>query len=421
MSTNGNSLKKNMVSLGIDYGTTKTVVSYCTRDNASSQLLLLGRRGSSNVPTCIYFPVNAGSPVIGDKAEQKGREDCTRYADDIKMQLSSDRILLSFDGKDYTAADLTELYLKEIWKRCSSYYQVANVVITHPAQGNPTRDARLKQAALNAGFSDVEFITEPEAAAYAYFKQNPSQIHHALVVDWGGGTLDMTLVSIEGQITRTYPDFTRGWSENLGGVDIDNMLFEYVGELMMQQGMGEAWAQDVMDYTWLLTITENIRDAKIALSDASLVSFPLSLKRPNGESYPLLELKRTAYIDLIKRDVLDNAAEKAADLVREIKSAGITPEIILLFGGTSLIPEVAEYMCRETGLQCTPWSNAKEAVSLGAALKAREKWIPIQKENIKPKLAKFRILKFGCLGIVWGFALFVIVMTIIAFIVYYPW
>lgn len=419
MSASSSSLKKNMVSLGIDYGTTKTVVSYCTRDNADSQLLLLGRRGSSNVPTCIYISSNDQSPIIGEKAEQKGREDSTRYADDIKMQLSSERELLSIDGQKYTAADLTELYLKEIWKRCSSYYQVANVVITHPAQGDPTRDDRLKQAALNAGFSDVEFITEPEAAAYAYFKQNPDSFNNALVIDWGGGTLDMTLVSIKDHYTRTYPEFTRGWSENLGGMDIDNMLFEFVGELMVQQGAGAAWGHDVLDYTWLLTVMESIRDAKIALSDTTLVSYPLSLKRPNGEPYPQLELMRTAYIDLIRKSILENAAEKAADLVKEIKKSGVTPEIILLFGGTSLLPEVAEYMCRETGLQCTPWSNAKEAVSLGAALKAREKWIPNALEVKRRRRSVFQIVKSIFYGLLCGMALYLVIMTIVTFLIYW--
>ena len=374
MNVKGESLKKTKVCLGIDYGTTKTVVSFCTRDDAFPQLLLLDNNGSSNVPTCVYLPSADAVPLIGVQAENRGMNDNLHFASDIKMLLTSDRSLLSVDDREYSAADLTELYLKEIRKCCESYYQIEHVVITRPAQGDPTRDDRLMKAVRNAGFQDVEFIAEPEAAAYAYLKQNPSQFRNALVVDWGGGTLDMTLVSVEGRDIRAYPEFTRGWSENLGGVDIDYMLFEYVGKLMTQQDMGDEWNEDVLNSAWILNVMNDMKTAKIALSDPTQSIISLSLSRSSGEPYPVLKLKRSAYIELIKKDILESAAEKAAGLIREIKAAGIEPEIILLFGGTSLIPEVAEYMYQETGLKCTPWSSAKEAVSLGAALKAREKW-----------------------------------------------
>ena len=399
MSAEDKALKKNKVCLGIDYGTTKTVVSYCTQDDDSPQLLLLGNNGSSNVPTCIYLPSADAVPLIGVQAEKRGRYDNLHFASDIKMQLTSDRFLLSVDGKEYSAADLTELYLKEIRKRCESYYQIANVVITHPAQGEPTRDDRLMKAVRNAGFQDVEFITEPEAAAYAYFKKNPGKFRNALVVDWGGGTLDMTLVAVDGHSTRTYPRFTCGWSQDLGGVDIDNVLFDHVEKLMTQQGKGAEWKADTLDYSWLVSIMDDIRGAKIALSDPTRSFVELSLKRATGEPYPAIKLKRADYIDLIHRDFLIDAAEKAAALIQEIKKANFTPEIILLFGGTSMIPEVAEYMCRETGLQCTPWSNAKQAVSLGAALKARETWLP--PTTSKPRRKRWimiLLLSIMCVG-----------------------
>lgn len=368
---------KKDVYLGIDFGTTKTIVSYCggKKDQIEPNLILLGENGTSNVPTCIYIPNNTLHSIIGTQARNRGWNELERYTHDIKMHLNDKRALIVTDDQSYTAADLTKLYLKEICRQCETYYNIKGTIITHPAKGDAERDELLRKASVEAGFTLVDFITEPEAAAHAYFKENPGEYKKVLVVDWGGGTLDMTLVTIKGERTRPNPQFTRG--EILGGNDIDRFLLHLVHEYMTDKGKDEEWDEDKHSQTpWYFSVMDSIRDFKKDLSDSTIPYRQLELFRPNGDAYPVFKLNHSEYIRLIQEPFIDKAVSAVTNLLNDITHEKEEVDVILLCGGTCLIPEVAQSMYKATGLKCITWDKAKEAVSLGAAIRSYTRWAP---------------------------------------------
>ncbi|CAN5403177.1 Hsp70 family protein [soil metagenome] len=152
-----------------------------------------------------------------------------RLLQSIKTGLRSDSYHgTSIFGRYYTIQALIALLLTHVRTRAEAYLQteVRQVVLGRPVQfsDDPAADQRaeqrLREAALLAGFTDITFVPEPIAAAAFYLNQVKAP-ETALVFDFGGGTLDLTLLRVD---DRQAPTILATHGVLLGGDDLDSTL-----------------------------------------------------------------------------------------------------------------------------------------------------------------------------------------------------
>lgn len=360
----------NELSIGIDFGTTKTLVSFYNETSGKPELIRLGR-GRDYIPTSVYIPEEGGF-LFGEDADDEMKSGAYRHCRAFKMKLGSSVPVLAFlNGDYYSAKELTRHFLQHIRQRCENEAfmgkKITRAVITKPVLFSPAQCEDLKEAALGAGFHDVEFVTEPEAAGYAFCTLCPSEAFNgnALVIDWGGGTLDMALVSRNGNQVLTHREYTAG-DMSMGGEVFDDELWKYVNRRLREQG-GIDLTQEKLEHRNLML--SKVRETKEMLS--TQMQRILRLSSPRG-ACPPISLERSEFEDLIRSHV-EQAAGMARQLMNSIQGKALKPEILLFVGGTSKIPAISAIMEQTTGLPCRPWHLSQAAVSLGAGLFAVRK------------------------------------------------
>src|SRR5262249_42062359 len=240
-------------------------------------------------------------------------------------------------------------------------------VLTHPANWGPYKRDLLDAAAEVAGVQAVPGVTrlsEPQAAAISYAAQ--SRVEPGAVValyDLGGGTLDAAVPRKEADGGVTVLGSPDG-IEHLGGIDVDAALFAHVIE-----AVGEAYEQLDPDDPQALAAVARLRaectQAKEALSQDSEITIPVLLPAAQAEG-------RTTRRQL-EAMIRPTLAETVTALARALRSTGLSPDQVdhvLLVGGSSRIPLVAELVSDGLGQPVAVDAHPKHAVALGAALVA---------------------------------------------------
>ncbi len=354
--------------LGIDFGTTKTLVSYIHPETGRPELVNLGR-GTNYTPTTVFAEAGGGF-LFGDDADDEMMSNATRYCRGFKMKLGSSMPAMAFhDGSRlirYSAKQLTATFLGHIKKECEERVfmgkSVRKAVITYPIAFSPAQRAELEEAAYQANFTEVLLVSEPEAAGLAFCNLCPESLFkgNALIVDWGGGTLDMALVGRKGAQVRIYGEYTAG-NMDMGGEVFDMRLWQHIARLMREQHGTDLTKESPEEQGALL---RRVRLEKEMLSKHQARKVRLSTSHG---ALPPVEITAAEFEQLIRSDV-ERASELARQLCNSITQATLKPETLILVGGTGLIPCIANTLEKRVGTPCQKWQFSREAVSLGAAL-----------------------------------------------------
>ncbi len=351
-----------MHTIGIDFGTTKTLVSRIVEETGRPETVRLGQ-GTDYIPTSVFIKDN-GDMLFGDEADDRLTEDDGVYLRGFKMSLGNSTPVyaqMNDEGEliQYMAAELVTRYLSYIRTRVQetvfSGEPITRAIITRPVEFSPARCEELRQAAIAAGFAEVELTTEPEAAGLAFCRLNDARAfrHSALIVDWGGGTLDFALVTREDNHIIPHPNLTAG-DVTMGGERFDYQLWSYAESKLRKQGI-----HTVNPVSMLPIVRKN--KERLSASDTAT----LRLSHEHG-TCPPIELTQQLFNTLIK-DSVERAAGKIMQLLERIPEAD-KPEMLLLVGGSCRIPYIKcklEEICK---LPAVSWHLSREAVSLGAAL-----------------------------------------------------
>ncbi|MBR5894916.1 MAG: ribosomal protein L7/L12 [Akkermansia sp.] len=349
------------LSIGIDFGTTKTLVSHINPQTGMPETLRLGR-GRDYIPTSAYVDAD-GQISFGDDADEMLEDLRGRYLRGFKMNLGSSTPLhMYLEGGQprlLTAKELVKAYLRFIrqlvQERVYLGEEITAATITRPVNFSPAQCLELEQAAKEAGFDSVKFTTEPEAAGLAFCRMNAAQAfkHSALIVDWGGGTLDFALVTRKGDAISTHSNLTDG-DTTMGGETFDEKLWNYTEKTLKEQGV------ERLNVT---TQLPKVRRAKEQLSTKDNVTLRLSYE---GGTCPPLALSREIFNNLIVKEI-NEAVEKVLKLLGRIPNDQ-KPEMLLLVGGSSTIPLIKEKLVTHCQLPAHSWHYSREAVAMGAAL-----------------------------------------------------
>jgi molecular chaperone DnaK len=348
--------------LGIDLGTTFTAAAVF-RDG-QVQIASLGNRAAT-IPSVLFLRED-GSVLVGDAADRRAVSDPDRVAREFKRRIGDSTPLL-LGGTPYAAEALSAKLLRYVVDAVTEVEgeQPAHIGVTHPANWGPYKTDLLTQSTRMADLDQVTFLTEPEAAAI-YYASNERVEEGAIVAvyDLGGGTFDAAVL----QKTPSGSGFkilgTPEGIERLGGIDFDHAVFAHVNRAL-DGAIDELDPTDEKAIAAIARLRHDCVEAKEALSNDTDVSIPVLL--PNIQTS--VRLTRTEFEAMIRPTLQDTIGA----LGRALRSANVQPDDIrnvLLVGGSSRIPLVAQLVSAELGRPVAVDAHPKHSIAYGAALAA---------------------------------------------------
>mmetsp|Transcript_23351 Transcript_23351/g.17777 ORF Transcript_23351/g.17777 Transcript_23351/m.17777 type:complete len:280 (+) Transcript_23351:74-913(+) len=246
-------------SVGIDLGTTYSCVGVWQNDRVE---IIANDQGNRTTPSYVAF--NDTERLIGDAAKNQVAMNASNTVFDAKRLIGrrfqdpvvqadmkhwpftviegpggKPLIQVTYKGevKQFAAEEISSMVLIKMKEIAEAYLgrEVKNAVITVPAYFNDSQRQATKDAGVIAGLNVLRIINEPTAAAIAYGLDKKGAEKNVLIFDLGGGTFDVSLLTIEEGIFEVKA--TNGHT-HLGGEDFDNRLVEYcIAEFKKKTGL----------------------------------------------------------------------------------------------------------------------------------------------------------------------------------------
>ena len=356
-----------VLEVGIDLGTTNTVVSYMV--NGKIEYLKFKNRES--LSSVMLYKDN--KITVGEIAKKKSVIYANNYIKSSKTYMGDINKSWNIEDKTFSATDVAIEILKEVKKNLDKEFTnltEIKTVITVPAYFKSTQIDETRQAGIKAGFSIKRIITEPVAAAIAYgFEDNVNQ--KLFIVDIGGGTFDTAILKVKNDSFKT---LAIDGDNRLGGDDFDNHILEFLlGYIRKEQGVNlksqskSGLGEDDYNqaYQKLVTESENI---KIELSQYNeieidipnlFVGFNLSTKLTRAKFEEISKSSIDKIERIISKTLTDNSIS-ANDIDK-----------VVLVGGSSKIPIIREFVNKLFAKK--PYSDKPldKLVAMGAVIVAQ--------------------------------------------------
>ena len=178
--------------IGIDLGTTNSLVAYFTEDGPQ---IIPNRLGNHMTPSVVS--VDGEQVYVGETAKERQILFPDSSASVFKRNMGSQKVY-QLDGKRFTAEELSSFVLRSLKEDAEHYLQepVKEAVISVPAYFNEARRKATKRAGELAGLKVERIISEPTAAAIAYGLYQKKENTKFLVFDLGGGTFDVSILEL---------------------------------------------------------------------------------------------------------------------------------------------------------------------------------------------------------------------------------
>ena len=370
------SLQKEEIIVGIDLGTTNSLVSFIHPDT-KQPVALKEHDSSSLVPSVIYFDEN-GNITVGEEAKEKlitepqntifsAKRLMGKSFNDIKDNSSFFSYKVIDDNKEglvkvqvgnkfYSPVDLSSFILKELKQRAEHILKtpVNKAVITVPAYFNDAQRQATRDAGKLAGLDVLRIVNEPTAASLAYgLGLNKTEEKTIAVYDLGGGTFDISILKISNGIFEVLS--TNG-DTYLGGDDMDNTIVRY---WLQQSGIAEDVLRSNKEFAQAIRLKAEV--AKIHLSGND--SFEGDL---NGN---MLSITRDAFNELVQ-PLVDKTIAGCKAALKDATLKTNDFDVVVLVGGTTRVPLVKDSISRFFGKPVNDTVNPDEVVALGAAIQA---------------------------------------------------
>jgi len=364
--------------LGIDLGTTNSLAAIW-KDGRPEILRPDGESGL--IPSVIHFPAD-GPPIVGREARARAVADprntifsvkrfMGRGLSDVKEDLASlpyrasetDHKVIQIDvrGHKYTPPQLSALVLAKVrdHARRALGEDVARAVITVPAYFDDTQRQATRAAAWLAGLEVLRIINEPTAASLAYGLDR-RESGNVAVYDLGGGTFDVSILSIEDGVFRV---LSTAGDTHLGGDDFDRR----VAAVAAAEIGAKVGSETTEDPGFLQAVRLAAERCKIELSQRTETEMHLALPELslNWRRRFTREELETLTADLVERSI--DCCRRALSDAR-LGNAEI--DEVVLVGGSSRIPFVRRRVEEFFGRKPHTELNPDEVVALGAAVQA---------------------------------------------------
>ncbi len=347
--------------VGIDLGTTNSVVAVL---EGGDPVVIPNAEGSRTTPSVVAFAKN-GDVLVGEIAKRQAITNPGRTIRSIKRHMGTDWTI-DIDSKSYKPQEISARTLMKLKRDAEEYLgdSVTQAVVTVPAYFGDAQRTATKEAGRIAGLEVLRIINEPTAAALAYGLDKEQSDQTILVFDLGGGTFDVSVLELGDGVFEVKS--TSG-DTNLGGDDWDQAVIDWLAD-SFRSDHGVDLRNDPLAVQRLKDAAET---AKIELSQtlSAKISMPFVTATDKGPLHLDYDLSRAKFQDLTS-ELLDRCRKP---FKQAIKDAGLTMDEIdhvVLVGGSTRMPAVAELLLETTGREPKKTVNADEVVAIGAAVQA---------------------------------------------------
>ncbi|MCH5180484.1 MAG: molecular chaperone DnaK [Erysipelotrichales bacterium] len=345
--------------IGIDLGTTNSVVSYLTEDG--SWKVIPNPEGHNTTPSVVAFKAS-GEVIVGDAAKRQAVTNPDTVASIKRLMGTSEKVHINCINKDFTPQEISAkilAYMKDYAEKALNT-KIEKAVITVPAYFNDAQRQATKDAGQIAGLKVERIINEPTAAALAY-GQDKEKSEKILVYDLGGGTFDVSILDIG---DGTFEVVSTAGDNHLGGDDWDNALQNWIKEQIKAQ-----FGVELNDKMALQRFKESAEKAKIELSGQleTTISLPFIGMTANGPINFETTISRAKFQELT-RDLLRRTEEPVRRALSDAHMSASDLNQVIMIGGSIRMPAVQELVARLTGKTPNYSVNPDEAVSIGAAI-----------------------------------------------------
>ena len=345
--------------LGIDLGTTNSVVSYLQADG--SVKVIPNPEGTMTTPSVVAFKAN-GEEIVGNAAKRQTVTNPDTVSSIKRKMGTAEKVHIGATKKDYTPQEISAKILAYMKKYAEENigHKIEKAVITVPAYFNDAQRQATKDAGQIAGLEVVRIINEPTAAALAYGldKEKSEKI---LVYDLGGGTFDVSILDIG---DGTFEVISTAGDNKLGGDDWDKVVADWIkAQIKIETGL------DITDKMAQQRFLDAAEKAKIELSSSleTIISLPFIAMGSNGPVNFETRLTRAKFQDMTKH-LLARTEEPVRRALSDAHISASELNQVLLIGGSIRMPAVQELVKKLTGKTPNLSVNPDEAVSIGAAI-----------------------------------------------------
>ncbi len=366
--------------IGIDLGTTLSVASFYENKNFG---IILNHEGGRLLPSIVAFTEN-NERLIGEPAKSqlitnpentihsikrlmgKNFSEIKPYLHEYNFKIvegPGDSIKMKIDNTLFSPEEISAMILQKLKESAEQFLNcsIEGAIITVPAYFNDSQRQATKNAGLIAGLNVLRIINEPTAAALA-FSLDLKKKSNVVVYDFGGGTLDISILEIQSDIIKVLA--TSG-DTNLGGNDLDRLLTNLiVNEINNEYNID--LHDNKMAFQRILEASEIVKK-ELSTLDSSEINLPFIANSAEGPIHFFKNITRKEFESIIKDkveksiNICDLALKKTELHHEEIDE-------VLLVGGSTRIPlvqsKVKEYFKKELNKKINP----DEIIAIGAAI-----------------------------------------------------
>ncbi len=351
--------------IGIDLGTSNSAAAVL---EGGRPAIIPSAEGASQYgkafPSYVAF-TKQGAKLVGEPARRQAVSNSEMTFSAFKRKMGTD-YKYKVNKKDYRPQELSAFLLQKIKKDVEMYLgdKVEKAVITVPAYFDDNQRQATKDAGAIAGLEVVRIINEPTAAALAYGLDKSTKDQKIVVFDFGGGTLDVTVMDHGKGVFEVKS--TSGDTQ-LGGTDMDNAIVDYlVGVFLREAGVNMQEDNQAMQ-----RMREAAEKAKIELSTVleSEVNLPFLSADKSGPKHFVHKLTR-AKLEEIVEPIVNRCKKPVQQALADAKLPVSSIDKIIMVGGPTRMPIVQRFVEGLIGKKVERGVDPMECVAMGAAIQA---------------------------------------------------
>lgn len=349
--------------LGIDLGTTNSVVSYMQEDGTVK--VIPTPEGPNTCPSVVGFKAS-GEVLVGNAAKrQMITNPDSIYSIKRHMGERDYKVHINCINKDFTPEEISAKILSYIKQYAEQNigHPVKKAVITCPAYFDDAQREATKNAGTIAGLEVVRVFAEPTASALAYGYSEKQKTGKVMVFDLGGGTFDVSILDIG---DGTFQVIATSGDTHLGGDDWDHAIMEWIlSSIKYQYGLDLHSNKMAMQ-----RIKDAAESAKIALTAQVSTEITLPYLAPGASGSEPINFSETltrAKFQDLTRNLVDRCREPMQKALADAKLTKDQIDDVLMVGGSTRMPAVVDMVKGYMG-KANQSLNPDTAVSVGAAI-----------------------------------------------------
>lgn len=352
--------------IGIDFGTTNTVVVEIYKDEFGQKIRNLGEDGNYPFSSIVAIPKNDNTEILFGRSVRAKQQELSETHDiflSMKSYLGTDKEFVLGD-KRFTATDITTKFLEYVKNYIKETHDLEITSATFSLPVGFTANARreLKKASIQAKITPNGFISESTSAYIANINEN-KDLSKVMVIDWGGGTLDISILDV----TKDKLVESTVWGEKIGGDDIDLEMANLVHKEIMKTNDKKVPLEEM---------TPAQRDNLIMLCEKAKIEFsvydddyPLTVKNYGIYGTKTIDISYDFFREIAKKIIIKKVIPNIDIALDRGNITNDDIDAVIIVGGSSEIKPFATAITNIFGKNkiIIP-KNTQWSVAIGAAL-----------------------------------------------------